>query len=124
MITIHLREVHYKMVIKCYICRSFASMNAQSILDHCSGCKAKCDKECAEHEGQEEVKSHRGRIQSPGDERRHSSCPDQISPGSHKKQTVAQHLLFSPAGECKLVHFLNLCGSSLLNFWVSLCSAR
>ena len=28
-----------------------AGMSAQSILSHCLGCKAKCNKECVEHEG-------------------------------------------------------------------------
>ena len=48
-IAIHLWEVHYRMAIMCDICRAFAGMSTQSILDHCSGCKAKCNKEPAEH---------------------------------------------------------------------------
>ena len=39
------------MANTCDICHVFASMSAQSILDHCSGCKVKYNKECAEHEG-------------------------------------------------------------------------
>ena len=31
-------------------------MNSQVILEHCSGCKAKSDKECTEQEGQEKAK--------------------------------------------------------------------
>ena len=50
-IAIHLWEVHYRMAIMCNICWAFAGMSAQSILDHCSGCKAIHDKECVEHEG-------------------------------------------------------------------------
>ena len=50
-IAVHLWEVHYRMAIMCHICRAFASRSAQSILDHSSGCKAKCDKECEECEG-------------------------------------------------------------------------
>ena len=42
---IHLWEVHYRMTIMYNICWPFASMSAQSILDHFSGCKVKCDKE-------------------------------------------------------------------------------
>ena len=38
------------MAIVCDICWVFAGMSAQSILDHHSGCKAKSDKESAEHE--------------------------------------------------------------------------
>ena len=50
-ITIHLCEVHYMMAIVCDICWVFTCMSAQSILGHFSGCKAKHDKECTEHEG-------------------------------------------------------------------------
>ena len=35
----------------CNICQAFADMSTQSILDHNTGCKAKCDKECLECEG-------------------------------------------------------------------------
>ena len=51
MIATHLREVHYWLAITCNLCKSFASMSAQSILDHCSGCKAKHAKEHAGQEG-------------------------------------------------------------------------
>ena len=37
-ITVHLREVHYRMVNVCDICQSYTSMNTQVIPDHCSGC--------------------------------------------------------------------------------------
>ena len=49
-IAIHLWKVHYRMAIVCDICQAFASMSAQSILDHHLGCKARCNKEHAEHE--------------------------------------------------------------------------
>ena len=56
MIATHLREVHYRLAIMCNLCMSFTSMSAQSILEHHSGCKAECTKECAEQEGHEKVK--------------------------------------------------------------------
>ena len=49
-IATHLRKVHYQLAITCDLCKSFASMSVQSILEHCSGCKAKCTNECAEQE--------------------------------------------------------------------------
>ena len=49
-IAIHLREVHYRMAIMCEICQAFASMSTQSVLDHHSGSKAKCNKEYVESE--------------------------------------------------------------------------
>ena len=55
-ITVHLSEVHYRIAIVCDVWWYFASMNAQNILDHHSGCKAKCDRECMEQGGQEKVK--------------------------------------------------------------------
>ena len=59
-IVIHLREVHYRMVIMCNICWAFASMTAQSILDHHLGCKAKHNKEHMECEGHEKAqRSHK-----------------------------------------------------------------
>ena len=60
MIATHLREVHYRLAITSDICKSFASMSAQSVLDHCSECKAKHAKECAEQEGHKNAKkSHK-----------------------------------------------------------------
>ena len=47
----HLREVLYQLAIACDLHKLFASMSAQSILEHHSGCKARCTKECAEQEG-------------------------------------------------------------------------
>ena len=114
-ITIHLREALYRMVIVCNICWSFASMNTQGILGHHSGCKAQQDKEHANQEGQETQKSCTRKNQNPRDERRHSSYPAQRSPHNHKEQNATQHLLSSPAGGHKLIHFLNLSGSSWLH---------
>ena len=47
-IATHLQEVHYRLAV--------TSMSTQSILDHCSACKAKCAKECAEQEAHEKAK--------------------------------------------------------------------
>ena len=52
--------------------------------------------------------------QSPGNERRCPNYPAQRSSRNHKEQNATQHLLSSPARGHKLVHFLNLSGSSLL----------
>ena len=71
MITTHLREVHYRLVIACNICKSFASMCAQSILDHCSGCKAKCTKEHAEQDRQKRQKSHTRKSPSYNNKKTH-----------------------------------------------------
>ena len=54
-ITIHLWEVHYRMVTVCDICQVFAGMTTQSILDHHSGYKVKHDKKHTECEGHEKV---------------------------------------------------------------------
>ena len=43
-IATHLREVHYRSAITCNICKAFASMLVQIILQHCAGCKAKSHK--------------------------------------------------------------------------------
>ena len=60
MIATHLQEVHYRLAIAYDLCKSYASMSAQSVLEHHSGCKAKCAKEHAEQEGNEKVKrSHK-----------------------------------------------------------------
>ena len=62
MIATHLREVHYWVAITCDLCKSFASMSAQSVLEQCSGCKAKYMKEHAEQEGWEVKKSHKKKL--------------------------------------------------------------
>ena len=59
MIATNLREVHYQLAIACNLCKSLTSMSVQSILEHCSGCKAKHARECAEQEGHKEKKSHK-----------------------------------------------------------------
>ena len=50
MVATHLREVHYWLAIACDLCKSFTSMSAQSILEHCSGCKVKCAIEYTEQD--------------------------------------------------------------------------
>ena len=66
-IAIHLKEVHYRMAMVCNICRLFASITTQSILDHHSGYKAKYDKECTKCEKPEKVKnSHKKKSKSQG----------------------------------------------------------
>ena len=62
MIAAHLREVHYWLAITYNLCKSFASMSAQSILEHHSGCKAKHAKECAEQEEPKAKKSHKKKL--------------------------------------------------------------
>ena len=84
-IVIHLRKFHYRMAIVCNICQSFTSMNAQVILEHCSECKAKCNKECTEQEGWEKAKNGTKRFQSPKDEMKHPSHPAQRSLRSPKE---------------------------------------
>ena len=59
MIATNLREVHYQLAITCDLCKLFTSMSAQSVLEHHSGCKAKCMKEHAEQEGHKAKKSHK-----------------------------------------------------------------
>ena len=56
LISTHLREVHYQLAIACDLCKLFASMSAQSVLEQCSGCKAKHINECTEQEGSEAKK--------------------------------------------------------------------
>ena len=41
------------------LCKSFASTSAQSIVEHSSGCKARCAKEHTEQEGSVAKKSHK-----------------------------------------------------------------
>ena len=124
MIAIHLRKVHYRMAIVCDICQPFTDMNAQSILDHCSGCKAMGYKKCLEQTDRKRQKSCTRRSPSLGNGRRHPNYPAQRSPRSHKEWNATQHLLSSPARECKSIHFLKLSGSSLIHFLVSPSSVR
>ena len=58
-IATHLMEVHYQLAIAWDLCKLFTSMSAQNILEHCSRCKAKCTKECADQERYEMKKSHK-----------------------------------------------------------------
>ena len=93
MITIYLREVHYRIVTVCDICWLFTAMNAPSVLDHHSGCTAMCDKECVEQEGQQKVKKvTQKEVKGPRGKRRHPNYPAQRSPRSHKEWNATQHL--------------------------------
>ena len=56
MIATHPQGVNYRLAVVCNLCKSFASMSPQSVLEHHSGCKAKCAKECAEQEGNEKAR--------------------------------------------------------------------
>ena len=44
-ITTHLREVHYRLAIACFVCWAFASMSTQVVLEHQSRCRTKSHKE-------------------------------------------------------------------------------
>ena len=46
----------------CNLCKLFASMSAQRILDHHSGCKVMCTKECTEQQGHEKAFIHLYRV--------------------------------------------------------------
>ena len=78
------------------------SMNTQSILEYCSGCKAKCDKECTGAWG-----TGKGTIvtqevaQGPWHGRRCPNYPAQRSPRNHKECNTFQHLPTSPARGCR-----------------------
>ena len=54
-ITTHLREVHYQLAITCEICKAFASMLVQIVLEHHSGCKVKSHKKKSKAEEQEKA---------------------------------------------------------------------
>ena len=93
------------MVIVCDVCQSFASMNTQHILDHCSGCKAKCNIECMEKEEQEKAKrspkDHKSGIPlntfHPVQTENVSWCPFWICLASFLRWVLAQttcHLFF------------------------------
>ena len=51
------------MAIMCNICQTFASMSAQSVLDHCPGFKANDNKEHAEYEGPTEAPNKKKKSQ-------------------------------------------------------------
>ena len=82
------------MAIICDMCQAFASMSTQNILDHHSGCKAKCDKECAEHEGP--TKTHKKKKKSQG-LKEASQLQVQMLQRSHKVWNAALHLPSSQA---------------------------
>ena len=52
-ITTHLRDGHYWLAIACNICKTFAGMSAQVILEHHSGCKLKSHKKKSKVKQQE-----------------------------------------------------------------------
>ena len=54
-IAVHLREVHYHLAIPCNICKSFASMSTQVVLEHHSGCKVKSHKKRSKVKEQEKA---------------------------------------------------------------------
>ena len=54
-IATHLREVHYQLAITCNICKTFASMLAQIVLEHLSGCKVKLHKKKSKAKDQEKA---------------------------------------------------------------------
>ena len=54
-IATHLREVNYWLAITYDICKAFASMSAQIILEHSSGCKVKSHKKNTKVKEQEKA---------------------------------------------------------------------
>ena len=54
-IATYLREVHYQLAIICDICKAFASMSVEIILDYHSGCKVKSHKRSPKAKEQEKA---------------------------------------------------------------------
>ena len=102
-IVTHLREVHYWLPITCDLCKSFASMSVQIILDDCSGCKAKYVKECAEQARYEVQKSHKKKSKAWEQEK---SFPKLVWVAlmNHAWQNDAWHLPSNSADENGLIH--------------------
>ena len=76
----HMREVHYWLTIACNICKAFASMLAQIILEHCSGCKVKWYKKV---QGERTGKSFLNLVwvapmNPAGQKNAHDLCPVQL----------------------------------------------
>ena len=94
------------MAIMCDICQAFADMSAHSILDHCLGCKAKHDKEHAEHEGP----SKNPKKKKSQSQRRCLSHMVQMLPRSHKEQN-ATHAFH-------LVKLVKIVSSLTESFWI------
>ena len=70
MVATHLWEVHYRLAITCDLCRLFIGVSTQSVLDHGSGCKAKCAKQHAEQEEHEKAnRSHKKKSKSQEQEK-------------------------------------------------------
>ena len=117
-IATHLREVHYRLTITCDLCKSFASMSAQSVLDQHSGCKAKHAKEHAEQEVHEKAKkSHKKKSKVWKQETiLRLGCVALKSPEWLRD---AQHFLSNSIDEHGLIHSLDLPSHSDPVFWVS-----
>ena len=96
MIATHFCEVHYRMAIMCNICQAFAGMSTQSILDHHSGCKAKCDKEHAACEGPAKTPKKK-KSQS---QKEVSQLHGLNATKKSYRVECHSHLLSSQAGEC------------------------
>ena len=121
-IAIHLWEVHYRMRIMCNIWLKFTGMTAQSILDHSSGWKVKCDRECMECEGHEKAqKSHKKKKKSQG--QKEVSQP--LGSDAAKKSwwvechSISSSLSPSPTDEQMSVHLLNHSRSLCIHFRAS-----
>ena len=116
---IHPWEVHYRMAIVCNICCAFAAMSILSIVDHHSGCQAKCNKECVK--GLQKPLQKRKSLQ---DKRRHPLTTAQMLPRSHDEWNATLHFLSIQASEHKSVHSLNHSRSLQIHFEASLHSVR
>ena len=100
-IATHLREVHYQLANTCDLCKSFAYMSAQVIMEHCSGCKVKHEIECTEQEGHE-AKSCTRRI--PRQENRINLPKVSLSSTDDScRAKDSQHLLSNSADEHWLI---------------------
>ena len=111
-----LKRWHYRMVIVCNICQLFASMNAQSVLDHHSGCTTKHDKECMEQGGTGIGKNvTQEEVQVPGTKGGILITKLRGHQGVIKHGMPLNTFYLGPAREHKLVHFLNLSGSSIIS---------
>ena len=77
MIANYLQKVHYRLAIACTLCKSFASMSTQSVLEHCSGCKAKCTKEHAEQKGNKKVRRSHNKKSKAQEQQKTSQSLDQ-----------------------------------------------
>ena len=51
-IATHLQEVHYRLAIVCDVCKAFASMSMQVMLEHCAGCQIRMYKKMSKAKDQ------------------------------------------------------------------------